>query len=1493
MKKTFSTELFGQFFLNSISLFCIFNSHGILVKVNPEWERVLGFSLAELEGKSCLDFVHPEDIERTRHAFSLLNQKKRLQNFLNRLRRHDGTYLWVEWQAFLKGDMVYATARKTSIYDESRLAEEQIFDNIYDISPEMITVTSLSDGAILYTNEKFTDYLGHRKHEYLGRTVYDLGVWPNPEDRMAITDELIRKGRINNVEIVLRAKDGHFLDCLFSANLIKYKGINCMVSVVYDITERKKIEKDLQESEKKYRLLFENMTNAFALHEMIYDETGKPTDYRYLEANPTFEKLTGLSAKDIIGKTIKEIAPATEDYWIQNFGEVASTCISKNYINYWEESGKYYDTYVFAPEKGKFAVMFSDKTDMILAQQQLRKSEEQFRNLVTNLDVIHFALDREGIFTLSEGRALKKLGLDPGRIVGLSIWELYHDVPEVIKGIKKCFQGESVELVAHLGELYFESRYNPVFDENKQIIGVHGVAVDITDRIKAEKALKISEARFRDMVENMPIGLGISDLAGNISYINKTHYRYFGYDLSDIPTVEAWFLLAYPNEQDREKTLSSWKKRISLVLNSETKFTPPQFYTVRTKSGGYIDIEVSFTIIGKQIYTLFSDITEKTKALNHLQESEERLRNFIDATTEGIVIINENGIIKDWNKSAELISGIDKNEILNHHWWDMAEMAYPEEMLTGKVKLHLEETMARMLQTGICPDFMSTFSLVRRDKSTRYVEQRNFSFRTEHGYNLAGIFTDITDRKKAEEALVFEHSQMLSIFDGIDGRFYVADPGTYEILYANKALKTEKGNDIVGKTCYQVLEGLPEPCLYCTNHIIQNQKPETYRWEHFNPTSGSTYDVHDRIIRWPDGRDVRLELAIDISERIRAEKEIKQLSKLQQTILDTVNVGITMVKDRKHVWVNAAVCKIFGYTMEEMVDAPTSRSYAYSKDSDYIGNIGYPHILKGEIFNSEFQIRRKDGTLGWIYLSGKAITPSKPEDGSIWMLQDITERKNAEETIKKSEAQLRSITRNIPGMVFQSYARKNGEMGYYYVSDVAKTFHGIDNDDLNAFLQSFMARVDEEDLPGLQASIKAAVESVSHWQWEGRYHHPDGMSMYIRGIAQPRIVNDEVIFDGLMLDITSQKLAEASLNETRERLQSFMDSATDAFTIWDSNLKLVDLNKNAMAYIHEKKSKEEFLGQSIDDFIPEFKSTGGLDKYYEVLRTGKAFLGEDKVMIKGRPFWLDVRIFKVGDGLGMVTSDISGRKNTEEEIRSLNAELEKRVYERTLQLEQANKDLEAFAYSVSHDLRAPLRHIDGFIQLMYGNMEARSEKITGYYGKINDATRRMSSLIDELLSFSRLGRKELSLASVNMNALIRDIIEQFRPDYAERNIEWKTAQLPSIRGDMALLKIAFENLISNAIKYTSRKKQALIEIGFTQDADDFITYYVRDNGAGFNMTYSEKLFGVFQRLHSKEEFDGIGIGLANVKQIITKHNGTIHAESVVNEGATFYVTLPK
>lgn len=342
--------------------------------------------------------------------------------------------------------------------------------------------------------------------------------------------------------------------------------------------------------------------------------------------------------------------------------------------------------------------------------------------------------------------------------------------------------------------------------------------------------------------------------------------------------------------------------------------------------------------------------------------------------------------------------------------------------------------------------------------------------------------------------------------------------------------------------------------------------------------------------------------------------------------------------------------------------------------------------------------------------------------------------------------------------------------------------------------------------------------------------------------------------------------------------------------IFDENKKPIDYRFLVINSSFEKQTgMSDAVGKRMREFAPDHEEHW-FKIYGKIALTGESLRFENRAEQLHR--WYDVYAFRFGEPknhhVAIMFNDITERKKAEETIRTLN----KQLAENLDKLEFANKELESFSYSVSHDLRAPLRAINGYAQILNEdfsndlNAEAKRHLET-----ISKNSKKMSTLIDDLLAFSRLGQKEITRDSVSMEDIVNTVIQDLgNLSGVEKNI-FKIGNLPSVKGDGALLKQVWINLISNACKYSKYKSSPIIEIG-SNKTDDFFTFHVKDNGVGFDMKYYNKLFGIFQRLHSENEFEGTGVGLAIVQRIVNRHGGKVWAEAKVNEGATFYFTIP-
>jgi PAS domain S-box-containing protein len=411
----------------------------------------------------------------------------------------------------------------------------------------------------------------------------------------------------------------------------------------------------------------------------------------------------------------------------------------------------------------------------------------------------------------------------------------------------------------------------------------------------------------------------------------------------------------------------------------------------------------------------------------------------------------------------------------------------------------------------------------------------------------------------------------------------------------------------------------------------------------------------------------------------------------------------------------------------------------------------------------------------------------------------------------------------------------------------------------------------------------------------------DGQDRHIRVSAVPSR-DDEGQVEGtvaIMTDVTEQLRAEEALRDSEARFRSVFESTPVAMHLLelaeDGQLILVDANPAAAELVGSY--HDRIVGKAIEDIVWPTRSLlpkhRVLEEYHQIMETGKPWYTEeimrsDEKIVSA----LQVHAFQTSPRT-MVASflDITERAIAENEVKELNAELSRRVEERTAELAAANKELESFAYTVSHDLRAPLRTMDGFSQALTEDYpEQLDDTGKDYLRRIRAAATRMGGLIEDILQLSRVTRADMDRTSVDLSLVATEVIHDLESGSTNRNINVRIAETPSARCDRRLLKLALRNLLENAWKFTRDIENATIEFG-SEVHDDKTVFYVRDNGAGFDMRYQEKLFKPFQRLHSEEEFEGSGIGLATVQRIISRHGGNLWARGAINEGSTFYFTI--
>ena len=412
---------------------------------------------------------------------------------------------------------------------------------------------------------------------------------------------------------------------------------------------------------------------------------------------------------------------------------------------------------------------------------------------------------------------------------------------------------------------------------------------------------------------------------------------------------------------------------------------------------------------------------------------------------------------------------------------------------------------------------------------------------------------------------------------------------------------------------------------------------------------------------------------------------------------------------------------------------------------------------------------------------------------------------------------------------------------------------------------------------------------------EDAFPRKDGSVDWVRWECRPWFAGDGSV-GGMVLyseHITERREAAEELRRSRERYETFIDATDDMAFLKDEQLRYVLVNTANARFL--ERSADDIRGHTDDELMPPEAAEKCRASDHRALKAGGVVVTAELIgdrIYESRKFPVDLGDGRVG--VGGYVRDVTEQRRVDAEIRRLANDLERRVEQRTEQLEATNRELESFAYSISHDLRAPLRALDGFSEILLQDYNGvLDEEGRGYLRRIKGAANHMAGLMDGLLQLSRLNREELALEQIDLSRLAGDVVDELRRQEPGRRVDVLIEPGLLAEADPRLMRVALANLIGNSWKFTSRHEQARIEVGAAPVTDDHggVAFYVKDDGAGFDPRYASNLFGAFQRLHTPDQFEGTGIGLATVQRIVHRHGGTVWAEGLVEQGATFWFTL--
>jgi PAS domain S-box-containing protein len=1150
--------------------------------------------------------------------------------------------------------------------------------------------------------------------------------------------------------------------------------------------------------------------------------------------------------------------------------------------------------------------------DLLLKEKELNATYQEYKTTLYSIGDAVITTDDRGIIRHLNPVAEQLTGWKEAEASGTLIENVFRIVNEE-SGNKAenpvdrvLLEGVIVGLANHTLLISKDGKETPIADsgapiknESGEITGVVLVFRDQAVERAAQKMLMESEARYRLTLDNMMEGCQIISHDWCYVYLNEAVTKHgrlkkeemLGHTLMEVyPAIEKTEMFATLQRCMNDRSVEQ-------LVN---KFDYPD--------GSFAWFELSIQPVPEGIFILSIDISDRIKAEQELRHSELVYRNLVQNLHAGVVVHGPDSGIIIANEQAAILLGLSIDQMMGRTVIDPAWCFVNDD---GSRMPQEEYPVSRVIRTQV-PLHNLEIGINHPGTNDRvWVLVNAFPELSIEGQlrQVIVTFIDITERKKAEEAYKQSEGRYRSYVEITGQVAWVTNPEgeiTEEVPSFSKftGLSSDevKGNGWVSalhpadientlQTWHKaVLSGIP----YETEYRL---KRHDGLYRDILARGYPVFDNDGNVLEW-------VGTCIDITERKQAEEKIRekdiQFRKLSSNLPDLI-FQFTRKPDGTYCVPVASegIKNIFGCSPEDVIDdfEPISRVISPDDAARVISDIEYSaeHLT---YFTCEFRVQIPGKEIQWIYSKS---TPEKLPDGSVtWygFNANITERRKADEALKESEFKFRNT------LLFL-------DEGYYGV-----TPEGILLDHNRAFAR-ILGFSDDQDLKGIklpdfwqnpeerQAYLGELILKGSISNYLINIKTQGGMKITV--LASSHMTkdtnNNPLRIEGIFLDITDRVRAEKELKEAKENLEKrvaertsellkikqLLDETGSTAKIggWEMDLETKKQTWTKAVYeIHELGFDfDPTLDNGISYYSPEAmpvitKAIEMCIKYGEAWDLELPFITAkgNKIMVRstGKAYMDNDKITRIGG----VFQDISQIKQAQEDLHSTNEVLK-----------AANKELEAFSYSVSHDLRAPLRSIDGFSNLLLKNYsEILDEQGKDYFQRVMKASKKMGLLVDEILKLSRYTRSEIKRENVDISSqavLISGEIKAANPK-RKSGIIIQPGMFANV--DRNLIQIALQNLFSNAWKYSMYKPETKIAFGSIVKEGKTV-YFIRDNGAGFDMKYVDKLFGAFQRLHTNAEFEGIGIGLATVSRIIHRHGGTIWAEGEVGKGATFYFTL--
>jgi PAS domain S-box-containing protein len=1231
---------------------------------------------------------------------------------------------------------------------------EERFSIIFANNPIALSITRLRDNVIIDINDAYIRVSGYTREEIIGRMTAEMGIWVNPGEREQILNAVKEKGRISGEEFHFRNKSGKVHPVLLSAETIQIAGEDCLLVMTIDMSRYKEAEDALRFSDAAFKSIHESIIAVDLKNIITY-------------WNESSEELFGIKASEAIGKNLFNIIKLKESP-SGHARELSQKLMKQGYnrdeMLFRTPRGEVWtDTTAKVMEKDNqrygYIITALDITDRKNAKKALQDSEEKFSKAFNaSTSAICIVTLKDNRFIEINASFTRYTGYTYKDVIGRTATDLNLWVkPEELKKWQ-----ETIQKKGRIFNQEFSSRMKSgeirIGLGSAEVINLLGepcrivVITDITERKKTENALKMSEENFRHSLDDSPLGILILDSDDDTIYANRALLEIFGYDnIEEFRTIPV--KARYTPESYAEYLIRKDKR------DRGEEVPVPVVISIIRKDGeirylATVRKEVLWS--GKRQYQIiYRDITERKKAEEALRDSEEKFSKAFNSGANAICISSlADNKFSEINEAYTRFTGYTREEIIGHTAAELDIWVMDEEyqklvaMLTRDGTFRNMEFHSRMKSGEIRTGLGSAENVVIGGKQCRIV-----------------VITDITERKKAEEALQESEERFRTIFEQASDSIVLIDPKTLKIVdfntHAYKTLGYTREEfaklDIGDTNIFEPIEEIQKRAevFFKGNASTLETKQKT--------KSGKMSDVQISLKTINlGGKKLVMSIWRDITESKRAQEALTESEeKFSKIFHASPNpFCIASIEGETFIDINESYSRYTGYTREETIGR-TSEELGLWVNEDDVKTMRSILMQKGRILNHQFATRMKSGELRTVLFSAEIITIAGRRC-IIIAITDITERKKVEDALKMSEENFR---------------------------------HSLDDSPLGIRI--------------------------------------------VNSTGEPIYIN--------------QTLLEIYGYSTLEEYQSRPVEKRFTPDMYQEHLKVLQEMAN-----HE--------------VVPKIGETSIVRKDGEIRHL---------VVLTKEILWNSEKQYQ------LLYIDISERKKADEKLKEAMANME----QSSARLAAANKELEVFSYSVSHDLRSPLRSIDGFSQAL---LEDYADKLddTGkdYLKRLRNASQKMGELIDGLLRLSRLSRSELHRMTLDLSTMAVEIIARLRETQPERKVEFIVGEDLVAEADPQLCRALLENLLGNAWKFTGKVPHPVIELGSIKSGAQK-TFFVRDNGAGFDMTYVDKLFGAFQRLHDNADFPGTGIGLATVQRIVNRHGGRVRAEGETGKGATFYFTF--